>query len=84
MPQATPVFPMHLKLNRVLAASRVIGTILTVIGICSIYIFLARVQWRPFINAAALVAVAMAFIYASVAFSGGKPLGALYTPHGKS
>ncbi len=82
MPQFTPVFPVYLKLNTTLAASRTIGSILTAVGILAIFMLPARFRWRPFLNAAALVAIAMVLIYASIAFSGGKPLGANYACQG--
>ncbi|HAJ27204.1 MAG TPA: hypothetical protein DCG53_08170, partial [Syntrophus sp. (in: bacteria)] len=82
MPEIKPEFPVHLELNNKLAASRHAGNALTIIGILVLFLLTVRVRWRPFLTASAIVAVALVLIYISIYVSGGKPLGALYTPHG--
>ncbi|MBI4633165.1 MAG: hypothetical protein HY742_04680 [Deltaproteobacteria bacterium] len=82
LPEKTPVFPVFLRLNRTLAASRIGGHILSVLGILCLYVLMIRPRWRPLLIATAIVAISMILIYLSIAFSGGKPLGSYYTPHG--
>lgn len=82
LPEKTPVFPVFLRLNRTLAASRIGGHLLSVFGVLCLYLLMVRPRWRPLLSATAIVAISMTLIYLSIAFSGGKPLGSYYTPHG--
>ena len=82
LPDVIPEFPVHLELNGRLAISRLAGNVLTILGVFALLSLGIRIRRRPFLTASAIVAIALIFIYLSIAVSGGKPLGALYTPHG--
>ncbi len=82
LPEKTPVFPVYLKFNKTLEASRIASVILSVLGILYLYMLMIRPRWRPLLTSTAIVMVCMTFIYLSITFSGDKPLGPFYTPQG--
>lgn len=82
IPEKTPTFLIHLELNGTLAMSRIARHLLIVLAILCLFYFMISLRWKPFLKAIAIIAIATVFIYLSIALSGGKPLGALYTPHG--
>jgi len=82
IPDKTPEFPVNLELNNRLAISQFAGNALTIIGIFILFMASTKIRWKPYLTSSSIVVVAMILIYLSISISGGKPLGAIYTPHG--
>lgn len=82
IPGKTPEIYINLELNSRLAISQFAEKALTILGVFILFIAGTIIRWRPCFTSISIVAIAIILIYLSISISGGKPLGALYTPHG--
>lgn len=82
LPKVSPELFVQLELSPKLRASLVAANAISIIGVLCLLGLMIRIKWRTYLPAAFLTLTGLLLIYLSISVSGGKPLGALYTPHG--